>query len=241
MDLVYRKKFYVGTSESDCFGRLKPSALLAMLQEAAGEQCRQLDLGWERLAAEGLFWAVTRHYVQITRMPAVETEVFVETWPGITSRVAYPRSAIGYDKDGNELFRSMSLWVLMDLNSRSLVLPGKSSVDLMGIAREGELAVPGSLAPVALELEQERTVRFSELDRNGHMSNTRYLDWVVDLLPGQFHRQHPIREFTVCYLNEAREAEQVKLHYEMTPEGSFRVEATRAADGKRVFAVRAAY
>ena len=241
MDPIFRKTFFIGTAEADCFGRLKPSALLGMLQEAAGAQCQELDLGWERLAKQGLFWAVTRHHVQITKLPQVETNVHIETWPGITSRVAYPRSAIGYDDEGNELFRSMSLWVLMDLSTRNLVLPGKSGIDLTGIARTGELSVPGSLTPVTLEMTQDRRVVYSELDRNGHMSNTRYLDWIEDLLPGVFHRDHPIQDFTVCYLNEVREGESVSLHYELSPEGQLRVEATKPEDRKRIFAIRANY
>jgi len=241
MEPIFRKTFFIGTAEADCFGRLKPSALLGMLQEAAGAQCQELDLGWEQLAKQGLFWAVTRHHVQITKLPLVETNVHIETWPGITSRVAYPRSAIGYDDEGNELFRSMSLWVLMDLSTRNLVLPGKSGIDLTGIARTGELSVPGSLTPVTLEMTQDRRVVYSELDRNGHMSNTRYLDWMEDLLPGVFHRNHPIQDFTVCYLNEVREGEPVSLHYELSPEGQLRVEATKPEDRKRIFAIRASY
>lgn len=241
MEPIYRKKFNIGTADADCFGRLKPSALLAMMQEAAGWQCHELDLGWDTLARQGLFWAVTRHHVQVTRLPQVETAVQIETWPGITSRVAYPRSTIGYDEEGNELFRAMSLWVLMDLNSRSLVLPGKSGVIVDGTVRGGELAVPGSLAPVSLSSSAQRQVVYSELDRNGHMSNTRYLDWTADLLPSQFHREHPIRDFTVCYLNEAREGEQVDLHYELSPEGQLRVEADQAGSSHRIFAVRASF
>ena len=241
MEPIYRKNFSIGTADADCFGRLKPSALLSMIQEAAGWQCHDLGFGWEQLASQGLFWAVTRHHVQISRLPRVETTVCVETWPGITSRVAYPRSSIGYDRDGNELFRVMSLWVLMDLNSRNLVLPGKSGIIVDGTVRGGELAVPGSLAPVQLNSTIQRQVVFTELDRNGHMSNTRYLDWTADLLPSRFHQDHPIRDFTVCYLSEAREGERVDLHYELSPEGQLRVEATRASQTHRIFAVRAAF
>ena len=128
MEPVYRIDFPVTTNDVDRFCRLKASSLLNMLQDAAGAQCNELDLSWERLAEKGLFWAIIRQHVQITRLPGPGTTVTVETWPGITSRVAYPRSSIGYDAQGNELFRAISLWVLLDRSSRAMVLPGKSGV-----------------------------------------------------------------------------------------------------------------
>ena len=59
-----------------------------------------------------------------------------------TTRTAYPRSTIAYDADGKECFRAISLWVLMDTQNRSMVLPGKSGVDVAGLLRGCELAVP---------------------------------------------------------------------------------------------------
>jgi len=158
-----------------------------------------------------------------------------------TTRVAYPRSTVAYDEAGNEVFRAISLWVLMDLNSRKMVLPGKSGLDFTGIERGNELAVPGSLAPAKLEGHSQRTVRYCELDLNGHMSNTRYLDWMEDLMPSAFHREHPLMDFTVTYLSEAREGQTLELSYELSPEGVLRLEATEQESGHRVFAVRACY
>lgn len=241
MDYIYRENFKLAGNALDCFNRLKPSALLDLMQQVATNQCDELALDWQTMANKGLLWAVTRTHVQLLRQPVPSSTITVETWPGKASRVAYPRSTVGYDDQGNELFRGISLWVLMDLHTRKLVLPGKSGLELPGIERGGELAVPGSLAPVKLEGQAQRTVRYSELDRNGHMSNTRYLDWMEDLLPSAFHREHPLMDFTVTYLSEAREGQTVDMSYALGPDGVLRLEATHADTGHRVFAVEALY
>lgn len=241
MDFIYRETFTPAGNQVDRFSRLKPSALLDLMQQVATRQCVELELGWDTLAKRHLFWAVTRQHIQLTRLPRAEEPITIETWPGITSRVAYPRSTVGYDADGSEIFRAISLWVLMDMDDRKMVLPGKSGLDFTGIERGNELAIPGSLGPVKLEGSTRRTVAYSELDLNGHMSNTRYLDWMMDLLPSGFHESHPIRDFTVTYLSEAREGEAVDLSYELSPEGQFRLEATQAESGRRVFAIRASF
>jgi len=227
MERIYRQKFTLSDMDVDCFGRLKLSALLYYTQEVSGHHSDLLGAGYDHLAAKGFFWAVTRHRVQITRLPLRGETVTVETWPMPTTRVAYPRSMVAFDAQGKELFRSISLWVLMDLNNRSMVLPGKSGVIVDGYLTGSELAVPHSLAPKGLSSFQNRTVTYSCLDRNGHMNNTRYMDWVDDLLVSGFHREHLPREFVICYLNEAREGQAIQLEYSLSPEGCLLVDAHR--------------
>ena len=70
---------------------------------------------------------------------------------------------------------------------------------------------------------------YSLLDINGHMNNTRYLDWVNDLLPSAYHRGHETCEFTVCYLSEAREGERLDLRYGLSEDGVLQVDAHREA------------
>ena len=57
---IYRKQFTLYGNDCDCFGRVKPSTILSMLQEAAGEQCNGWHMSWEEMAEKGLFWAMQR-------------------------------------------------------------------------------------------------------------------------------------------------------------------------------------
>ena len=59
------------------------------------------------------------------------------------------------------------------------------------------------------------------------MNNTRYLDWVADLLPSAFHREHTPRELLICYASEALEAQVLNLDWELTEDGILQVDAHR--------------
>lgn len=242
MPTYFQKSFTIPSFATDRFDRLKCSYLLGLAQEVAGEHSALLKADF---AHTQLYWVITRQQVQITRLPASGETITLETWPMPTTRVAYPRSTIAYDQQGNELFRSISLWVLMDPESRAMVLPGKSGVLVDGTLRGSELAVPGSLPPAKLQNTTCRTVCYTELDVNGHMNNARYLDWLDDLLPAAFHQNHTPREFTVCYLSEAREGETVELNWELNADGVLRLDASRPGDAasghQRVFAAQALF
>ena len=214
MDSVFTTQYFVSTLHADCFGRCKPSALLRFAQDAAGEHCVQLGTDWDSMAARRYFWAVIRQRMEITRLPKDGETVTVKTWPMPATRVAYPRATEGFDAEGNSLFKVISLWVIMDMDTRAMVLPGKSGVDVPGTSFGTELKAPGGLPALNGGSESLRTVTYSDLDVNGHMNNTRYLDWICDLLPAEFHKEHPMKAVSICYMSEALEGQQLHLAFD---------------------------
>ena len=246
MESFYRESFTLSDLHLDCHRRLKPSVLLYFVQEVSSKHAAMLGSDWETLADKNLFWAIIRHKVQITRMPEAGETITLETWPMPTTRVAYPRATVAYDENGNELFRTVALWVLMDLQTRAMVLPGKSGVIVNGLIRGKELDIPPSILPKTLENHVVRTVGYTELDRNGHMNNTRYLDWVDDLLPAAFHQDHPMKEILLCYLTEAREGQQIRLFWNHNEAGELSVDALRTDENNpekshRIFAAKVTF
>ena len=246
MELIFRQTHTVEAFAVDRFGRLKPSMLLYYLQEAAGAHFDLLENKADPIANKHLFWAVTRHRLVITRLPRLGEKVTVETWPMPTTRVAYPRAVAFYDENGQELARAISLWVFMDTESRAMVLPGKSGVTVDGILRGIEPEVPKSLIPREQPNSVTNTVTYSLLDKNGHMNNIRYLDWVSDLLPAAFHQSHTPTEIVLCYLSEALEGQQLRLCYDLSEAGELTVDAHRtntSVSGKteRVFSAQVRY
>ena len=243
MESIYTQNFHVTDNCVDRFGRLKLSTLLYFAQEVAGRHFDRIAMTYDQLAARGMFWAIIRQRVQITRLPQSGETIRVETWPMPNTRVAFPRHVAAYDESGNQLFRVISLWVLMDVETRAMILPGKSGIALPGTTSGNELPPPASLPAKQLLNHRSRTVCFTDLDRNGHMNNTKYLDWIADLLPSSFHEQHSPQEFTVCYLSEAREGQELNLSWEFTEEGCLNLDAHRCNGEKaeRIFSARLQY
>jgi acyl-ACP thioesterase len=243
MESIYTQEFKIADIHVNRFGKLKLSTLLYFAQEVAGRHFDRIAMTYDHLAAKGMFWAIIRQRVAITRLPMSGETIRVETWPMPNTRVAFPRHVAAYDEKGNELFRVISLWVLMDLESRSMILPGKSGILLPGTTSGNELPPPASLPAKQLLNHRNRTVCFTDLDRNGHMNNTKYLDWIADLLPSSFHEQHSPQEFTVCYLSEAREGQELTLSWDFTEEGCLNLDAHRLSGEKseRIFSARLQY
>lgn len=211
MDFTYTAQYPVTPLHADCFGRCKPSSLLRFAQDAAEAHCHLLGADWDNMAKKNYFWAIIRQRLEISRLPKTGETVTVKTWPMPTTRVAYPRATEGFDEAGNSLFKIISIWVIMDMQSRAMVLPDKSGIEVVGTTFGTELKAPGGLPVAQAELEVLRTVSYSDLDINGHMNNSRYLDWLCDLLPAAYHKEHPLKAVTINYMSEAREGQQLHL------------------------------
>lgn len=232
MEPIYQKDFQIDHRVTDCFGRLKPASVLMFVQEMAGQHVDRMALQPDP-AEKNLLWVILRHRVQITRLPQKGQTIRLETWPMPTTRVAYPRSVVAYDEKGEELFRSVSLWVLMDKDSRAMVLPGKTGVLVPGILRGNELPSPHSLVPASCGASVSRRVAFTDLDENMHMNNSRYLEWVADLLPASFYADHELQDVTMCYLAEAREGDELEVSWELTADGVLHVDIQRQEKDKK--------
>ena len=238
----FEMEFALPRERYDCQGLLKTSAMLYMCQVAAGEQCRLYDLDWDTLHKRNLFWAVIRVCAQICRLPRYGEPVRVVTWPMVTTRSAFPRTTEGYDKDGSLLFRVTNLWVLVDTVKRAMLLPGKSGVELEGIELGRELPLPGSIYPEPFANRTPRQVAEEDIDRNGHVNNTRYIDWMTELLGEQ---APPFKQLHAVYHNEALLGDELILSWEKTGEKLaleiLRMKADQPEKFDRIFAARAEF
>ena len=243
MEPIFVQNFEINDMVVDRFGRLRPSMVLLYAQTVATHHGELMNVGYDTLNPRRMFWAVIRHRVQISRLPRHGETIRIETWPMPATRSSFPRSVIAYDENGNECFRAISLWVLMDIDKRSMVLPGKSGITLEGSVLGNELALPGSLTPVHQGSHRCRTVCYSDLDRNGHMNNTRYLEWIDDLMPSDFHREHALKEMTICYLAESWEGQQLDMYWDFPEDAVMQVDFYRENGEKqeRVFSARFQY
>lgn len=242
MELLFRQTLTVQPGDFNAAGKFKLSALLYYVQEVSGGHCADLHCDWDSLAAKGMFWAVLRHRVVIHRLPKKEETITVETWPLPMTRVAYPRAVRALDGNGEVLFEAMSLWVLMDRQSRAMILPAKSGVDVPGTVRQLEIDPPASLAPQEHEQHSIWQVTEGDLDQNGHVNNTVYMDR-AEQLTGAFGSGNAPAEFTVCYLSEVRLGQKITLGWSGSEGDTLTFNGTRpraedAEKTERVFAAK---
>jgi len=239
--LFHSKQHTFSISEVNTAREVRPSALLCLLQDIAGEHCERICGGGPASAADrSLMWIITRMQVAAVRMPEYMETVQLETWTGRVSHGMFRRYYCIADLSGETLVSASSVWALMRAADRSLVMdPAACGVDVPACPDRSEPEMPGRMRMPGLTERACRKARYSELDMNGHLNNTRYLDWADDLAQREFHDSHSLQSFSIHYRSEIRADAEAELHWALTEDGLL---ACRGfVDGGEAFTVNQQY
>ena len=209
---TYTQEFRIASYQTDLTARIKPSAILEIMQEMAGAHAEMLNVGRSRLDPMNLAWVLTRVEVRMERYPRSGEMIQAETFPMPNRRVFFPRYFIFRDSEGKLIGCAGSLWVVLDISTRKMAnaaeivasMPDNSDLN-------APMGMPATVEEIAAASQESlRIPVYTDLDVNGHVNNTRYLDWCCNALGIDVMRTHEMRRFAVNYNQEILPGQEVR-------------------------------
>lgn len=189
-------------------------------QEAAISHAEILGAGRDAMKQKGMVWVLSRIAVFMERRPRYGETLTVRTWPRGWHKLFAVRDYDIRDADDNPVVRGRSGWLILDLEKRRPLRPQAEMAKLPlneginALLEEGaaDNEVRAALKPA--EWTTAPTLRralYSDIDYNGHMNNTRYIQWIQDLTEGKIlERARQIR-LDINYLSEVLYGEDIEL------------------------------
>lgn len=213
MAKTYQEEFRLRTVDCDLTGEWRPSAIMQTMQELAGIHSELLGCGRNALIQQNIVWVLARCEIHMDRYPKVGEHVTAETYPTATRRWFFPRYYVFRDGDGNSLGCAATLWVLLDLDSRRMLPPASLNRILPDNA---DLPVPIGLPATVDEVPGEektawRKPQYFDIDMNGHVNNTRYVDWACDVLGVDAMQKYCLETIIVNYDAEVLPGQEITL------------------------------
>ena len=200
MNKIYSQEFQLRTSDFDCRGQIKPSAVLDLFQEVAGAHAIELGVGFDDLLKKELIWVIVKVKFRIENDIKEHQKVIVKTWPLPAGRVTLQREYLIEDKSGKILVKGTSEWVTVHSEKRRIVPPTnvypleEYCEDKMF---EEKLVKVPDFTDISVKIEVNS--EFCDLDRNGHVNNIRYADYVLNALAPN---EEKIRQFQIDFHRE---------------------------------------
>lgn len=210
---VYSTQLRLRNKDVELHRRLRTSVLFELMQEASIRHTEQLGMGREMTLDRGLLWMVTLQRAEVSRMPEYDERITLESWPGDTMHLLFPRYYRVLDEGGSTLVSASALWALVDQQTRRMVFPDKYGIIIRGERTGNEIALPSPPQRAKEGQVSVFTVPYSYVDLNGHMNNTRYFDLAEDRIPAAAEGC-PLRAISVEYANEARLGEELRVTVE---------------------------
>ena len=205
MGLTYQMKMKIPFDMADMNGHIKlPDVILLSLQ-VSGMQSIELGVSDKTILEDyNLVWIITDYDIEVVRLPRFAEEITIETEALSYNRLFCYRRFTIYDEAGQELIHMLATFVLMDRDSRKvhavepeIVAPYQSDFDkkLIRGPKYESLEEPFS---------KDYHVRFYDLDMNGHVNNSKYLDWIFEVMGADFLTQYIPKKINLKYVKEVR-------------------------------------
>ena len=236
---LWKKDYNLRASDFDKYNRIKIASVLDLFQDAAGQHGIELGVGYEKMISRSYIWVLVRIKLKIISQPKSYQRVTVKTWPLAPNRLNYRREYCIEDQNGEKLIIGSSEWVVMHSETRRLV----SAPDLYPFTDNfhPKMNFEARLDRVpdfeATDTPHVVNPAFSELDRNNHVNNTKYANYVVDALdPAE---SDEIEMFQIDFRKEVLQGVKIEIHTKTDDE--FILAKGQNDSGETMFACKVKY
>ena len=216
MGLTYQMKTKIPFDMSDMNGHIKLPDIILLSLQVSGSQSAQLGVSdKEILERYNLVWIITEYDIDVIRLPRFAEEITIETEALSFNRLFCYRRFTIYDESSQAIIQMLATFALMDRDSRKV-----QNVEAEMVAPyQSEFSKKIIRGPKYLDLENPSSkdyhVRFYDLDMNGHVNNSKYLDWIFEVMGSEFLMEHIPVKINLKYIKEVRPGGMITSSYEL--------------------------
>lgn len=219
--MFFKEVYKPRISDYDRSGKLSYEAILQILENAASNHSASAGDSVSDANKSGIAWILTEWRVKILHRPENGEILNITTWVrGKTPASIVYRDFILKDKDGVDVIRAEAKFALLDLITSRLT---RINEELFAAYGPEERTVFDNIsrlrAPSGYTAECELALRCSDIDFNGHVHNTKYVDFALQALPQNILYADTITEIQVVYTKPVKDSDNVRLKYLETEAG----------------------
>ncbi|HUO99585.1 MAG TPA: acyl-ACP thioesterase domain-containing protein [Rhizomicrobium sp.] len=206
----WTKDYDVNTIVLNSHKRLGLTGLLNILQDIAWLHAEHLGWGYEDLIKRNTIWVLVRQKLVMNDWPVWGDVVTIRTWPRGVAGVLALRDFEIFVRE-RKLGECTTSWLTLNWKTRRPQKIDPATFMLedrpASLSFEAEkIALRTDLNPVA-----RFVVRYSDLDVNGHVNNTRYAQWIVDTATMEETASLQVAAYEVNFINETRVGDEVVI------------------------------
>lgn len=206
------KEYEVHYYEVNRYVEASLTTILNYLEDVAISHSKAAGYGVERLRAESIGWILRRWIVKMHRYPRLDEKITITTWPAEFKRFYANREFVIYDEEQKIIGEATSLWIYFNLDKKKPIRIPEHMSEEYKVGSFGSLGLSFNEIPDMHESEYEKyfSVRLADIDTNGHVNNARYVDWILESLPGELSDKCFLSSLEIEYIKETCYGDFVK-------------------------------
>lgn len=205
-------EYRVNANDVDVNELVSVSHVLSYMQDAAFSAMEEDGPSYQGLYESGYSFILSRIRMSLYAPLHIHDTIAVQSWACESRGVQFNR-CYRILRDGVIMAEAASVWALMGIEDRRPHRVSEFDLnyrtdDMLELDLPPRFRIPED---VAMHLVGERAVEYADIDRNGHMTNTRYPDLLCSYLDGGMKGQRVI-SMGISFLGEAPLGRSIKFY-----------------------------
>ncbi len=225
---IGRDTGYFMSTDTDNKYIVKPIKYFGLSQEEAGVHAALKGAGLkDMLDREGRTWMIIRTRMHIESYAKWMDEYTAETWCQKGFKLYCPRAVRAFDREGNLLFTSESLWIVMNMVRMRPERPEYIEPRLPEVGDKTLLFnpdfphFPQREEYTGEEFPSEQIhIDYYDYDYNRHVNNLSYINWLMSSFPPDYLDSHCPSFFDVEWKKQCHYEDRLYVRTKRKEEGS---------------------
>lgn len=209
---ICSKEYNVHYYEIDYKKRLLPTRLIDFFSDVAIFQSEDLKIGLDYIYSRNMAWMLYKWDIKILKYPILGEKITIQTIPYAVKKFYAYRKYKVLNSLGEIIAYADSVWFLVDtIKCR----PMKVTQDMIeGYGAEEspkDLYDFGKIEKLeSYENQKDYFVRYSDIDTNKHVNNTKYVDWAIESIPLEIIMKYTLKKIKISYEKEVKYGDKIK-------------------------------
>ncbi len=239
MNSFYEESKLVNAYDVDLNNKLKLNTLFNYLQETASNHADNLKLGFNDLIVQDLGWVLSWAKVEISSYPGFGETIKVRTWPKCRYKLYSMRDFIVTNCNNDILFKASTAWLMINVktkritDTRNLIQQIYYQPDQIALNDFPEKLISRNEKNILFN----KKIRYTDLDINQHVNNTKYIELVLDSFSPEYHESHKLQSLTISFNSESFFDDEIEVRFSSDDQSDSRnfIDGINIKTSKQVF------
>ncbi len=205
-------------SDFDRNGSFAYEAMLQVLETAGSHHSDRVHDHVIAGSQSGIAWILVEWRIKIHSLPSSTDMLKITTWVrGKAPAAMVYRDFIVTNANGGLLFEAEATFVLFDTARGRMTRISEELFTTYG--PEDQMIFENTLArlhaPETVLFTHQLPLRHSDIDFNGHIHNTKYIDFALETLPSHLCASTHFSEIRIVYSKAVKESDEVVINYSL--------------------------
>ncbi len=234
MDKIGHDRHVVDPFHTDFDGKLNYVTLGKHLLNSAENHASVRGFGMKNLNDANYTWVLSRLVIEMNEMPKVYEHFTLNTWIENIYRLFTNRNFSIIGDDGKVYGYARSIWAMINYADRQpvdlLQMHGDTMPEWFLPEEPCPIEKQGRVRPIADDkMVRKLTMRYSDIDLNGHVNSIKYIEHICDLLPLEKYRTSQLKRIEIAYMAETYVGDRLFFYINEREKDIYEVEVRKNA------------